>query len=231
MTQPTELIRVLVADDNPIVRSGLVSLLEASGEVQVVAEAENGRHAIELAARHQPDLVLLDVRMPELDGVQAVATLSKQHTVVMLTYTEEPDTIRQAMVSGASGYLVHGSFTTDELGAYVRSAVAGDNPLSPQAAAAVLDGLRSGSAERPASTDQPPPHSANVAAEAMLSTREVEVMELITRGRSNGDIAGELFVSEKTVKNHVNRIYAKLGVTSRAAAIAKWMGTDETVRD
>lgn len=216
-------IRVLVADDNPIVRSGLVSLLEAGGEVEVVGEAENGRQAIDLADRHTPDLVLLDVRMPELDGVQAVATLSKTHTVVMLTYTEEPDIIREAIRNGASGYLVHGTFTTDQLSAFIRSAVDGANPLSPQAAAAVLDVVRGGTASN--NSDETT-RLAGRAAEAMLSKREIEVMEHISRGRSNGEIAGNLYLSEKTVKNHVNRIYAKLGVTSRAAAIARWMGTD-----
>lgn len=225
MTETKPLIRVLVADDNPIVRSGLISLLEAGGEVEIVGEAKNGREAMELAAQHRPDLVLLDVRMPEVDGVQAVATLSKEHTVVMLTYTEEPDIIREAIRKGASGYLVHGTFTTDELAAYIRSAIQGANPLSPQASAALLDAVRTGGSTTPANGEQTRQLPA-VQAQARLSTREMEVMELIARGKANGDIAGELFVSEKTVKNHVNSIYAKLGVTSRAAAIARWMGTD-----
>lgn len=231
MTSPTSddtkpPIRVLVADDNPIVRSGLVSLLEAGGEVKVVGEAENGREAIELAARHRPDLVLLDVRMPEMDGVQAVTALSKDHRVVMLTYTEEPDIIREAIRGGASGYLVHGSFTAEELATYVRSATKGANPLSPQASAALLDVVRSGGAPAHAPAgDLDEPRSA-VAARSRLSTREAEVMDVIAKGKSNAEIAAELFVSEKTVKNHVNSIYTKLGVTSRAAAIARWMGTD-----
>lgn len=228
MTDSQPPIRVLVADDNPVVRSGLISLLEASGEVQIVGEAENGQHAIELAAEVAPDLILLDVRMPVLDGVQAVATLSKEHLVVMLTYTEEPDIIREAVRNGASGYLVHGTFTTDELGRYVRSAVEGRNPLSPQAAAAVLDAVRSGDTAAHATNDTATP--TGDVSNAGLTRREVEVMEQITRGLSNKEIAGELFVSEKTVKNNVNRIFTKLGVTSRAAAIARWLGTDEPTR-
>lgn len=221
------LIRVLVTDDNPVVRTGLVSLLEASGEVEVLGQAENGRQAIELAAELQPDLVLLDVRMPEMNGVEAVATLSKEHLVVMLTYTEEPDIIREAVRNGASGYLVHGTFTTEELGRYVRAVVEGRNPLSPQAAAAVLDAVRS---TDPAAAAPSPRQAEGDVLKAGLTRREVEVMEQITRGLSNKEIAAELFVSEKTVKNNVNRIFTKLQVTSRAAAIARWIGTDERTR-
>lgn len=225
MTESPSRVRVLVADDNPVVRSGLVSLLEVSGDIDVVGQAENGRHAIELADELQPDLVLLDVRMPELDGVQAVLTLSKEHLVVMLTYTEEPDTVREAIRNGASGYLVHGTFSADELGGYVHAALEGKNPLSPQAAAAVLDVVRGTDDSAPAAAGggQPP---ADVL-QAGLTRREVEVMEEITKGLSNKEIAAELFVSEKTVKNNVNRIFTKLQVTSRAAAIARWIGTDE----
>ena len=226
MSEDAALIRVVVADDNPIVRSGLISLLEAGGEVEIVGEAENGREAIELAGTHRPDLVLLDVRMPEVDGVQAVATLSKEHSVVMLTYTEEPEIIREAIRNGAIGYLVHGTFTTDELANYIRSAVRGANPLSPQASAALFDVVRTGGAE-PARGDQAPSRPA-VQVQARLSARETDVMDLIAKGKANTEIAGELFLSEKTVKNHVNSIYTKLDVTSRAAAIARWMGTDAT---
>lgn len=227
MNDPTSPVRVLVADDNPIVRSGLVSLLEAGGAVEVVGEAENGRHAIELATRHRPDLVLLDVRMPELDGVQAVSELSKGCPVVMLTYTDDPDVVREAIRGGASGYLVHGTFTAEELTGHVHAAIAGANPLSPPAATAVLDTVRGSG---PTTTEAPPtglrPSRPTAAEDAGLSARESELMDLITRGRTNDEIAKELFLSEKTVKNHVNRIYTKLGVTSRAAAIARWIGTD-----
>lgn len=221
MSDPARRTRVLIADDNPIVRSGLVSLLEAGGEVQVVGEAENGAQAIELATGHQPDLVLLDVRMPELDGVQAVTEISATCPVVMLTYTEDAEVVRAAIRGGASGYLVHGTFTAEQLTEYVRSAARGAKPLSPQAASVLFDAVRSDEDGRVRTDRQP-----DAASRAGLSTREAEIMQLISRGRSNGEIAGELFLSEKTVKNHVNRIYAKLGVTSRAAAIARWIGTE-----
>lgn len=226
MSNSTPATRILVADDNPIVRSGLVSLLEATGEVQVVAEAENGRQAIDLADRHRPDLVLLDVRMPELDGVQAVSTLSASCPVVMLTYTEDADIVRAAIRGGASGYLVHGTFTADQLTGYVRSAVNGANPLSPQAASAVLEAVREDPVTSQADRSDPGRLERHTTADMHLSAREAEIMDLISRGRANGEIAADLFLSEKTVKNHVNRIYAKLNVTSRAAAIARWIGTD-----
>lgn len=217
------MLRVMVVDDNPIVRSGLISLLEASGEVEIAAEATDGRQAVDLASTlDDVDLILLDVRMPEMDGVEAVKQLSKRCTVVMLTNTEDATTVQSAIRNGASGYLVHGTFGVDELQTYIRSAVAGANPLSPPAAAAVMSALR----EAPVTTAAPPEVSATAAAEAMLSSREAEVMNLITQGKSNSEIATDLFLSEKTVKNHVNRIYAKLGVASRGAAIARWIGTD-----
>ncbi|MPY80350.1 MAG: response regulator [Actinophytocola sp.] len=221
-------LRVMVVDDNPIVRSGLVSLLEAGGEVEIAAEAGDGRQAIELASTvGDLDLILLDVRMPEMDGVAAVEQLSKRCHVVMLTNTEDAHTVQEAIRNGASGYLVHGTFGVDELQRCIRSAAAGANPLSPPAAAAVMNALREPAAAPPSSsstlTEQAMPPD-----DAMLSSREAEVMNLIAQGKANGEIAAELFLSEKTVKNHVNRIYAKLGVTSRGAAIARWTGTDQT---
>ncbi|HEX2314730.1 MAG TPA: response regulator transcription factor [Thermomonospora sp.] len=211
--------RVMVVDDNPVVRQGLVSLLEAGG-LEVVAEAGDGRRAIELAERLRPDLVLLDVRMPLLDGVAAAEVLSTVSRVLMLTYTDDPETVRAAIGNGASGYLVHGTFTAEELTAAVEDALGGAHPLSRAAVSALV-----GAVQRGAGQDRPPPAEDASRERYGLSAREEEVMGLIVRGRSNGEIARTLFLAEKTVKNHVNRIYAKLGVTSRAAAIACWIGT------
>jgi DNA-binding NarL/FixJ family response regulator len=217
-----EALRVLVVDDNPVVRSGLVSLLEAGG-IEVAGEAEDGQRAVELAGRIKPDLVLLDVRMPLVDGVTAAELLSKQTRVLMLTYTDDPEVIRRAIGNGASGYLIHGKFTPDELYTAVRDVARGANPLSPAAASALVGAMQRERVDPP----EPAPGllASSARAEFALSGREAEVMDLIARGRSNGEIATELFVSEKTVKNHVNRIYAKLGVPSRGAAIARWLGT------
>ncbi|RFU37300.1 DNA-binding response regulator [Actinomadura logoneensis] len=222
--------RVLVVDDNVVVRSGLVSLLEAAG-IEVVGQAGDGRTAVELAARLRPDLVFLDVQMPLVGGVEVVGTLSRDARVVMLTYTDDAETVRAAIGNGAAGYLVHGRFSPEELADAVRRAMDGANPLSDVAVSALVGAVRDRDRE-PAATAAPPPPPAEPDPNARfgLSAREVDVMRLIVRGRSNGEIASELFLSEKTVKNHVNRIYAKLGVPSRAAAIALWMGTVDGLR-
>lgn len=211
--------RVLVVDDNLVVRSGLVSLLEASG-LAVVGEAGDGETAMELTERLRPDLVLLDVQMPLLDGVSAAIRISRVSRVIMLTYTQEPEVIRAALNNGASGYLVHGTFTAKELADAVHSALNGANPLSPPAVSALVGMVRSDPVPPP-----PVPVPRRGGTDHGLSAREVDVIDLVAQGRSNGEIAGELFLSEKTVKNHINRIYAKLGVVSRGAAIATWLGT------
>jgi DNA-binding NarL/FixJ family response regulator len=216
--------RVMVVDDNPVVRQGLVSLLEASG-IEVVGEAGDGRLALELAERVRPDLVLLDVRMPRLDGVAAAEVLSRGTRVLMLTYTDDPEVVRAAIGNGAAGYLVHGTFTAEELTTAVSDALDGANPLSRAAVSALVGAVRQERGQRAASETPPSARHPRPPAGHGLSTREAEVMGLIVRGRSNGEIARQLFLAEKTVKNHVNRIYAKLGVTSRAAAIAQWIGT------
>ncbi|GAA1593077.1 response regulator transcription factor [Actinomadura kijaniata] len=221
-------VRVLVADDNPIVRAGLVSLLEAGG-LTVVGEAVDGAHAIEQARLLRPDLVLLDVRMPGTDGVTAAGPISALTKVLMLSYDDAPEVVGAAIRAGASGYLVHGSFDVTRLVEAVRDTVAGvDCPLSPAAGRAVVAALHR---DAPAGPEpHHPPQYALAAHPAPappcpLSRRESEVMHLIARGLSNGEIARSLVISEYTVKNHINRIFAKLGVRTRGAAIARWLGT------
>ncbi|GAA2075551.1 response regulator [Actinomadura alba] len=213
------IVRVVVADDNPVVRSGLVALLEATSEVEVVGEAANGEQALVQTERHRPDLVLLDVRMPLVDGITAVGPISRLSKVLMLTYTDEPEVIRVAIRNGASGYLVHGTFSVGELASAVRSAASGAvNPLSPAAAAALMEAVKGAPLSTRGTTLGRVAHG--------LSPREAEVMDLIAQGRVNRRIAAHLFLTEKTVKNHVNRIFAKLNVDNRAAAIARWLGTE-----
>jgi DNA-binding NarL/FixJ family response regulator len=202
--------RVLIADDNPVVRSGLVSLLEAGG-IPVVGEAADGERAIALAEALRPDLVLLDVRMPLLDGVAAAERLAVLTRVLMLTYTDVPNVIRTAIGNGAAGYLVHGTFTSAELIDAVRSVAAGGSPLSPAASAALVGAVREARTEARGTRFG-------------LSAREVEIMDLVAQGHANKAIARKLFLAEKTVKNHLNRIYPKLDVSSRGAAIAVWLG-------
>lgn len=217
--EPAGPVRVMIVDDNPVVRSGLTSLLEASDAGVVVAEAADGEQAVAEAERVRPDLVLLDVRMPRVDGVEAAGLLSAKTRVLMLTYTDDPEVVRSAIRNGACGYLVHGTFTPEELGRAIHDAMSGTSPLSASAASAVLDAVRNAPDPGDGQSAHDPTHAR---AALGLSAREVEIVELIAEGRANSEIAAALFLSEKTVKNHVNRIYAKMAVNSRAAAIARW---------
>lgn len=210
------MIRVLVADDNAVIRHGLVAMLATSDDFDVVGEAVNGRDALRLAEIHRPDVVLLDVRMPIMDGLAAASVLSATTKVLMLTYTDDADTVTAALRHGAVGYLVYGRFEPDELLRAVRSTACGNSVLSEVAASAVCRALRA--------EDAPSPAVLPTGGGWMLSDREAEVMGFIATGRSNAEIGAALFVSEKTVKNHVNRIYAKLAVRTRAEAVARWLG-------
>jgi DNA-binding NarL/FixJ family response regulator len=212
-------VGVLVVDDNAIVRKGLCGLLEAADGVHIVGEASDGEQAERMARQLQPDVTLLDVRMPRRDGIQAVAEVSRHSTVIMLTFTDEPENIRRAIESGASGYLVHGSFDADSLAHTVRAAALGGGAFSRQA----LEAIRAGTA----STPEPRPEDLLRERRRLhgLSDRQGEIMDLISKGLGNGDIAARCFLSEKTVKNHINAIFAKLGVTSRGEAIALWLGS------
>jgi DNA-binding NarL/FixJ family response regulator len=204
--------RVLIVDDNAVLRRGVVSLLEVADGIQVVGEAGTGKEAIALAKECSPDVVLLDVRMPVMDGIEAAGPLSKIAKVMMLTYSEEEERVSAAIRAGASGYLVHGRFTPEELERAVTDLAAGHNVISPAVVSVVFDALREG------------PGVEKKTGPGALTERESEIMNLLAQGRSNGAIAGELFISEKTVKNHINRIYAKLGVANRAEAIAAHLG-------
>jgi DNA-binding NarL/FixJ family response regulator len=206
-------VRVMVVDDNTVIRTGLRSLLALSDDVVVVGEAANGKEAVETAQRVHPDVVLLDVRMPVVDGVTAAKELVRQSKVLMLTYADDGEVITSALRAGASGYLVHGAFQPEELVRAVVGTAQGAAYLSPEAAGVLVGAVRS-------ELGRLAPDRRRFA----LSEREAEVMDLISSGRSNVDIASKLFLSEKTVKNHVNRIYVKLGVRTRAEAIALWLG-------
>lgn len=208
------MIRVLIVDDNPVIRRGVAALLAEADDVAVVGEAGDGREAIRLASDARPDVVLLDVRMPIMDGVEAAGSLAERSRVMMLTYTDEEDRVVAAIRAGASGYLVHGQFDADELVTRIRQLAAGETVLSPAVVGTVFEALRR------------PPGSPNEAdGPASLTAREREIMHLISQGLTNGQIAERFVLSEKTVKNHVNRIYSKLGATNRAQATALWLGT------
>lgn len=207
MTSP---VRLVIADDNEIVRHGLRSLLEAQGEITVVGEAKDGNEAIALSRELKPDVVLCDVRMPGLDGVGAAQEIAHEVPVLMLTYSDDPDIIRTVLATGAKGYLVHGAHEPDEIVAAVLNASRGSTVLGPAATAALLS-----PAQGPAVVTPIDSHG--------LSARESEVMDHVARGLNNREIARECFLAEKTVKNHLNRIFPKLGVRTRAEAVGVWM--------
>jgi DNA-binding NarL/FixJ family response regulator len=213
------MIRVLLVDDNAIVRRGIASLLSESPEVEVVGEAADGREAIARAAELRPDVVCLDVRMPVMDGVAAAGPLSEKSKVLMLSYSDEQHLVTGAIRNGAVGYLVHGRFEPEELEQRILAVARGEMVLSPAVTPAVFDVLRRA------------PGAENDARQeglGALTAREREILNLLARGRSNRDIAEELFITNKTVKNHLSRIYEKIGVHSRAEAIALWLGVGDS---
>ncbi|MFF5977529.1 response regulator [Streptomyces olindensis] len=284
---PAHRLRVVVADDNPVVRAGLTALLSGRADIEVVAEAADGRQACEAAHQHRPDVVLLDVRMPGLDGISALPYLVQIASVVMLTYSRESEIVQEALRRGAGGYLVHGEFSADQLVEAVRDIKEGRAHFTSTAASALLAQLRSNQAPpdqvlpdglgqsssataygitssaqsyiHPQTLAQPadlPLHPTSLTSTSsenlsqvqpnvgqsssgwgsgrpvapdrsrfQLSTREAEIMDLIASGMNNQQIAAACFISEKTVKNHINRIFAKLHSTSRSEAAAKWIGT------
>ncbi|MGI9018598.1 MAG: response regulator [Euzebya sp.] len=215
------MIRVLVVDDNPVIRGGLVGLLELRDDITVVGEAGTGKDAVAKVRSTLPHVVLMDVRMPIMDGIEATTLIADAAKVLVLTYAEDVDIVARAIQAGARGYLVHGRFTPDELADAVISVHNGGTHVSPTVAPVLFDLVRSGSTTK----------SFTPAEEGGLTEREIDVMNLISQGRSNAQIGESLFISEKTVKNHINRAYAKLDVNNRAQAIATWLGTrDDTDR-
>ncbi|MFB7588121.1 response regulator [Streptomyces sp. NPDC056169] len=223
-------LNVLVADDNPVVRAGLRALLGGRAGIAVVAEASDGREALREALRTRPHVILLDVRMPPHDGLTALPHLARLAPVLMLTHSRDPETVEEALRRGAGGYLVHGEFTTDELLRVVREVGEGRARFTATASEVLLRSLRATAAtvSIPPQDDDPASRAQPHVTECGLSVREVEVMDLIATGLNNRQIAATCFITEKTVKNHVNRIFAKLHTTTRAEAIASWLGTRPT---
>lgn len=205
------MIRVLLADDEPLVRAGVRAILAVAPDIEVVAEASDGRAAVDLVQRHRPDVAVLDVRMPGTDGLQATAEIRRtvpSTAVIVLTTFGQDDYILAALGGGASGFLVK-SGEPEELLAAVRSVAAGAAYLSPRVAARVIAHLSATGASR---------HAVARRRVAALTSREREVLRLVAGGLSNAQIARLLHVVEGTVKAHMSSILASLDVPNRAAA-------------
>jgi two-component system, NarL family, response regulator len=197
MTSPS--IRVLIADDHPIVRNGLVRMVELSDGMEVIAEAETGTEAVVLFRQHQPDVTLMDLRMPEMNGVEAILAIREQFptaSIAILTTYDTDEDIFRGLQAGAKGYLLKDSKMVELIEA-IRTLHAGQRYI-PAAVGAKL-------AER---MTQP-----------QLSDRELEVLRLMSAGKTNQDICADLYISESTVKFHINNIFSKLGVSDRTHAI------------
>jgi DNA-binding NarL/FixJ family response regulator len=195
-------IRLVIADDHLVVRAGLRAMLGAEPDFDVVGEATTGAQAIDLADRLRPDVVLMDLRMPEIDGVAATVRIRERHpnvhVLVLTTYDTDAD-ILKAIEAGATGYLLKDA-TRDELVRAVRAAATGASVLTPSVASRLMDRLRAPRQEA-------------------LSAREIEILEHVARGRTNKEIAAALFISEATVKTHLLHIFAKLDVQDRTQAV------------
>ncbi|MFV0375276.1 response regulator [Microbacterium sp.] len=197
------MIRLVIADDHPIVRAGLVGLLDDEPGFEVVGEAADGEAAVRVVEQTRPDVVLMDLRMPVLDGVGATTRLTRSATasrILILTTYESDDQILAAIEAGASGYLLKAA-PQDEIVAGIRSVAEGQTALSPQVAVRLVERMR-----------QP-------AAAFTLSDRERDVLRLVASGRSNKQIATALGIGESTVKTHLLRIFDKLGVSDRTRAV------------
>ena len=201
-------LRVVIADDQPMMRAGFKSVLESAGDITVVGEAENGVEAVSLARAQRPDVVLMDIRMPVMDGIEATRRLPDQRVLILTTFGLD-DYIIDALRAGASGFLLKDAPTHDVLAA-VRAVAAGDAVLSAAVTRQLLDQV---GRRLPAAV------SRDAHGLAGLTDREEEVLGMLAAGLSNAEIAAAMVVSEATVKSHVSRILGKLGLRDRVQAV------------
>ena len=204
------MIRLLIVDDHPAYRRGLELMLTGTSDIDIVGEADTGGRAVELATSLAPDVILMDLRMPDLDGIEATRRLSQSGStaaVVVLTMFEDDDSVFAAMRAGARGYLLKGA-EQEEIERAIRAAAAGEAIFGAKIAQRVVAHFTSGSGSSAASFPS-------------LTEREREVLEMIAAGKGNATIAHELMITLKTVRNHVSNIFTKLQVSERSQAIVK----------
>jgi two-component system, NarL family, nitrate/nitrite response regulator NarL len=201
-------IRLVVVDDHALFRKGLVSLLEEMPDFVVVGEAANGQEALPVVERVQPDIILLDINMPVMDGIQTLSAIRKSHPeqkILMLTISQNDDDLISAIVTGANGYVLKNT-EPDVLHNIIMQVAAGNSVLSPEITAKVLQAVRRSQSDR---------------SRGLLSDREVEVLKCLARGQTTSQIANVLFISENTVKTHIRHILEKMEVNNRAEAVAR----------
>ena len=200
-------IKVVIADDQELVRTGFRKILESEPDIEVVGEAGDGSQAVEHAVLRRPDVILMDIRMPKLDGLEASRRLAGKVRVLILTTFDLNEYVYEALRAGASGFLLKDA-PADELVRAIRVVAGGEALLSPSITRRLIEEF----ARRPAPSERP-------TALDELTAREVEVLKLVARGLSNGEIAKELYLSEATVKTHVGRILQKLDLRDRVQAV------------
>jgi DNA-binding NarL/FixJ family response regulator len=204
----TRVIRVIVVDDQQIMREGLVALLELLDDIEVVGAASDGEQALRLVAEQHPDVVLMDLRMPVMDGIEATRRITGQHpdvAVLVLTTYIDGESVDSALRAGARGYLTKDAGRV-EIASALRSAVAGQSTFDASVSRRLVAALRTQQPRRGGNPDG-------------LTAREAEVLGLIAEGLSNAGIAAELFIGETTVKTHINNAFAKIGARNRADAV------------
>ena len=215
-------IRVLVADDHAVVREGLRAVLGSESDMDVVSEAATGKEVVELAAELRPDVILMDIQMPQINGIEATRRILEANPdvgVVVLTMFEDDESVFSAMRAGARGYVLKGAHPSEIL-KVMRAVADGEAHFGPEIAKRLMDFF---SAPTPASPEEAFPE---------LSSREREILDLIARGHSNAKIAARLYLSPKTVGNHISHIFTKLQVADRTHAIIRareaGLGTEDT---
>jgi len=205
-------IRVMICDDHALFRRGLIMVLEAEDDIAVVAEAEDGEDAVEKAAEFVPDVVLMDVRMPGVNGIEATRRIAEKvptAKILMLTVSDEEEDLYEAIKAGATGYLLK-EVSIEEVAPAARAVVAGQSLISPSMASKLLGEFSNLAKRAEERSSVPTPR---------LTDRELEVLRLVAQGKSNREIAGDLYISENTVKNHVRNILEKLHLHTRMEAV------------